>query len=79
MHTELGDLLCDRLDLKFDGTCYYFHLTSCAERGENCRSYPLTELVSPPIFSHIFTKRTRFGLCCCWENSQVNKASVFLQ
>lgn len=56
MHTELGGLLCERLDLEFVGTFYFFHLTLCAERGENCRSHQLKELVSHLYFDTFLSK-----------------------
>lgn len=78
VHTETGNLLCEKLDLRFDSTFDYFHLTLPAERWKNCRSHKLTGFLSSPIFWHIFTKTTRFGLCCCWESLHANKSSVFL-
>lgn len=50
VRAEPGNLLCKKLDLKFDWTFDYFHLTLCAERGKNCRSHKLTGFVSLPIF-----------------------------
>lgn len=56
MHTELGDLLCGRLDLELDGTFYYFYLTLCAKRRENCTAPQLTELVPHLYFNTFFQK-----------------------
>lgn len=53
VHTELGDLLCGRLDLELDGTFYYFYLTLCAERGENYTAPQLTEL-GPHLYFDAF-------------------------